>query len=352
MKEKIFNILLVACGSIFALMGLIIMIANFFAGLFMLLFGVTLIPAVYEKSKDLLKKYSGKIPKEYYDKMRVFWNKFGRYVKIAVPLVFFVLFVVVIPKDSTAPAPAGDDASVSSAAESTDEPSDAEEAEEKPEITSLHFEETELQLDINETKDLTLEIGPENADTQDLQYCTSNEEVAKLEKAEETSEGNKINLKLIPASEGECEVFAKTSKGVESNKIQVKIIDNERILAEEKAKQEEEEKARQEAEEKAQEEAQEQARKAAEEEQARAKAEQEKKKAAEEAKKTTSASSSGNNSSSSSKNNNNSHGKQVYRTPHGKRYHFDPDCGGKNSYQITMGAAISAGLTPCKKCAH
>lgn len=321
------------------------MIANFFAGLFMLLFGVTLIPAVYEKSKELLKKYSGKIPKEYYDKMRVFWNKFGRYVKIAVPLVFLVLFVVVIPKDSPAPAPAGDVASVSSAEESADEPSDAEEAEEeKPEITSLHFEETELQLDINENKDLTLEIGPENADTQDLQYCNSNEEVAKLEKAEETSGENKINLKLIPASEGECEVFAKTSKGVESNKIQVKIIDNERILAEEKT--------RQEAEEKAQQEAQEQARKAAEEEQARAKAEQEKKKAAEEAKKTTSASSSGNKSSSSSKNNNNSHGKQVYRTPHGKRYHFDPDCGGKNSYQITMGAAISAGLTPCKKCAH
>ena len=314
----------------------------------MLLFGVTLIPAVYEKSKELLKKYSGKIPKEYYDKMRVFWNKFGRYVKIAVPLVFLVLFVVVIPKDSPAPAPAGDVASVSSAEESADEPSNAEEAEEaeeeKPEITSLHFEETELQLDINENKDLTLEIGPENADTQDLQYCTSNEEVAKLEKAEETSGENKINLKLIPASEGECEVFAKTSKGVESNKIQVKIIDNERILAEEKA--------RQEAEEKAQQEAQEQARKAAEEEQARAKAEQEKKKAAEEAKKNTSASSSGNKSSSSSKNNNNSHGKQVYRTPHGKRYHFDPDCGGKNSYQITMGAAISAGLTPCKKCAH
>lgn len=270
MKNKIFNILLVACGSIFALMGLIIMIANFFAGLFMLLFGVTLIPAVYEKSKELLKKYSGKIPKEYYDKMRVFWNKFGRYVKIAVPLVFLVLFVVVIPKDSPAPAPAGDVAPVSSAEESADEPLDAEEAEEeKPEITSLHFEETELQLDINENKDLTLEIGPENADTQDLQYCTSNEEVAKLEKAEETSGENKINLKLIPASEGECEVFAKTSKGVESNKIQVKIIDNERILAEEKA--------RQEAEEKAQQEAQEQARKAAEEEQARAKAEQEKK---------------------------------------------------------------------------
>ena len=42
----------------------------------------------------------------------------------------------------------------------------------------------------------------------------------------------------------------------------------------------------------------------------------------------------------------------VYRTPYGKRYHFDPDCGGKNSYKITLKKALSAGLTACKKCAY
>lgn len=42
----------------------------------------------------------------------------------------------------------------------------------------------------------------------------------------------------------------------------------------------------------------------------------------------------------------------VYRTPYGKRYHYDPDCGGKNSYKITLKKALSAGLTPCKKCAY
>lgn len=41
----------------------------------------------------------------------------------------------------------------------------------------------------------------------------------------------------------------------------------------------------------------------------------------------------------------------VYRTPKGKRYHLDPDCGGKNSYRTTMEAAKAAGLTPCSKCA-
>ena len=41
---------------------------------------------------------------------------------------------------------------------------------------------------------------------------------------------------------------------------------------------------------------------------------------------------------------------KIYRTPTGKRYHFDVDCGGKNSYEVTQEQAIDAGLTPCKKC--
>ncbi|MBQ8525129.1 MAG: DNA/RNA non-specific endonuclease [Clostridia bacterium] len=41
----------------------------------------------------------------------------------------------------------------------------------------------------------------------------------------------------------------------------------------------------------------------------------------------------------------------IYRTPTGKKYHLDPDCGGKNSYEVSLDDALSAGLTPCKKCA-
>ncbi|MBE7051415.1 MAG: copper amine oxidase N-terminal domain-containing protein [Ruminococcaceae bacterium] len=47
----------------------------------------------------------------------------------------------------------------------------------------------------------------------------------------------------------------------------------------------------------------------------------------------------------------NSGGDAVYRTPSGKKYHFDPNCGGKNSYQITLQQAKNSGLTPCDKCA-
>ena len=44
-------------------------------------------------------------------------------------------------------------------------------------------------------------------------------------------------------------------------------------------------------------------------------------------------------------------GTAVYRTPSGKKYHFDPQCGGKNSFETTLKEAVSAGLTPCSKCA-
>ena len=41
----------------------------------------------------------------------------------------------------------------------------------------------------------------------------------------------------------------------------------------------------------------------------------------------------------------------IYRTPSGKKYHLDAECGGKKSYSVTMEDALDAGLTPCSKCA-
>lgn len=43
---------------------------------------------------------------------------------------------------------------------------------------------------------------------------------------------------------------------------------------------------------------------------------------------------------------------KIYRTPTGKRYHTDANCGGSNSYEITLDDAVNAGLTPCQKCAY
>jgi len=45
-------------------------------------------------------------------------------------------------------------------------------------------------------------------------------------------------------------------------------------------------------------------------------------------------------------------GPTVYTTPSGKRYHLDPECGGKNSSANSKDSATARGLTPCQKCAQ
>jgi len=40
----------------------------------------------------------------------------------------------------------------------------------------------------------------------------------------------------------------------------------------------------------------------------------------------------------------------VYRTPSGKKYHNDAQCGGKNSYPVALEEALNSGLEPCEKC--
>lgn len=51
-------------------------------------------------------------------------------------------------------------------------------------------------------------------------------------------------------------------------------------------------------------------------------------------------------STSTTVNNNRTSNGNYYRTPTGKKYHLDPDCGGKNSY----GTTDISGLSPCSKC--
>ena len=46
----------------------------------------------------------------------------------------------------------------------------------------------------------------------------------------------------------------------------------------------------------------------------------------------------------------NSNGREVYITPSGKKYHYDPQCGGKNSYKVGINSV--GGRTPCQKCVH
>lgn len=323
-------------GVLFAFAGVNSMFSGDFAsGIFMTLFGISLLPIFYEKTK---------------------LNK--KHIQIILPIILMLGLGVVEQKSTI---------ETNNNININENNTNMVQEEKNDDITNLRFSESNIEVDIHDNKEVILEVLPENANIENLEFCTSDNQIAIMERTGTVNNENKITLKIKPIGEGSCEIYAKTIEGIESNKITVKIVDNEkaekeRKEAEEQAKKEEEEQAKKQAEEQAKKEAEEQAKKQAEEqakkeaeEQAKKQAEEQaKKEAEEEAKKqtqSTNKSSSKTTSSSSKSNSNNTHGKSVYRTPSGKRYHFDPDCGGKNSYQTTLDSAKAAGLTPCKKCA-
>ena len=326
MKEiinKSKNILRNIFGGFFIFIGFFGMIySSFWFGLFMLMFGISLLPIFYVKTKFNLK-----------------------HIQVFLPIFLIVLSIIATPSSTK-------ETSNNNTEENTI--NDVNEIQENPkiEITKLYFTESNIELDVNETKDILLEIEPTNADISSLEFCTSDNKVATIENHNLENLENKIAVKINPISEGTCEVYVKTDNNIESNKVTIKIIDNERIEQEKIAKEEQQQK-----------EAEEQAKKVAEEQakevntnspskQSSTSSKSSKKKSTSSSSSQTTTNNAKKSSSSSSSNSNNTHGKVIYRTPYGKKYHFDPDCGGKNSYQVTLDAAKSAGLTPCQKCAQ
>lgn len=308
--NKIFNVIRDIFGAIFIIIGLGGLISgDIVAGIFVTLFGITLLPILYRK---------------------INFNTF-KYAPIVLPIIFLIMSIIFMPSKKSDKEPIETDTTVSQEENQTEE-------EKKIEIEGLNFNESELEIDIKEIKDIVLEVSPNNADIENLEYLTSDEKIALLEKSDVTDDKSKITLHIKPLSEGVCEVFAK-SNSVESNKITLKVVDNERIQAEKKAQEEAEEKAKQEAEEQAQREAAE-------------KAKQEAQRQAQQ--KTQSKNSSNSNKSSTKKSNsNNSHGRVIYYAPkYGKKYHYDRHCPGKNAVQTTLNKVLHLGLGPCKKCVH
>lgn len=183
-------------------------------------------------------------------------------------------------------------------------------------LKELIFDNCSVELNINDTKEIKLKINPENADIGHIQCRTSDEKISFLEQI------NFEKFKITAVSKGECEIWVESDNAeIKSNRIFVKILENELETQQGdfiKNKQSNEPIKTLDS--------------------------------SENSKSNSTISKS--KSSSTSKNSNNTHGKSVYRTPKGKRYHYDPDCGGKNSYKTTLVEAKNAGLTPCQKCVY
>lgn len=299
-------------GEYFIVVGVVSMQSlNLLSGTLLVMAGVALFPAIY----------------------RDFDSKYKKYIRVIVPGAFYKMAVVSAVIGALISGCANMDSKPVPEPETIVAEEDFEE-EQDAEVKSLHLSESEVEMEINSSKEVILEVEPENFEVQDLELCSSNDDVAFLEKSEDQNENGKLKLQLKSESEGECEVFVKSSNEIESNRIIVKVTDSQK-----------EEEDNSPAEEPSQEETVQQS------EKEEAPVQESYQKPQETKPKTDNNTNKSQQSESSKPNTNNTHGAHIYCTPKGKRYHFDPDCGGKNSRETTLAEAQAKGLTPCKKCA-
>ena len=186
------------------------------------------------------------------------------------------------------------------------------------------------EMDINEEQNISVVVTPKNAKFDNIEYIVENSNILNIK-----NNSDKITLSSND-NEGKTTVYLK-SGNIESNKIEINVIDKARIAKEEAAKKAEEERLAQEAAAKAEEErlAQEAAAKAEEErlaQKAAAKAEAERVAQAQQIQQVANT-------------------PMVWVTSTGKKYHRISNCGNtKSSGQVPLSQAQSSGLSPCNKC--
>lgn len=188
---------------------------------------------------------------------------------------------------------------------------------------------------MKQNKDIKVIINPNNTNDNidSIEFKSSNESVAKIEKYNTNTKNNEKYAQIIPVGEGECVIYTQFGDTIKSNEVSVKVTDNDRIEREKAAA----EQAQKEAEEKAKAEAEAEAEAAKVQAQAAASTTSSKQR---KTTSTTSSTSKAKSKSTSSKaSSNKSYGQSVYVTPTGKRYHYSPTCGGKNSTASTLSAA-------------
>lgn len=204
-----------------------------------------------------------------------------------------------------------------------------------PNIESIQIT-AQSEMDVNEHQNISIVITPENAKTDNIEYIVEDSNILDIEH-------NSDEITLSSSSEeGTTTVYLK-SGDIESNKVEIDVVDKARIAREEAEKKAEEERLAQEAAKKAEEErlAQEAAKKAEEErlaQEAAAKAEAERVAQAQV-------------QQQSNQTQQVTNTEMVWITKTGKKYHRISNCGNsKTSRQVPLSQAEASGLTPCDTC--
>ena len=83
-----------------------------------------------------------------------------------------------------------------------------QEKNQKIEVTNLKFDEEEIEIDLKEEKEIQLIITPTEAKIEDLEYCSSDENIAVLI----SKNLDDKTLIVKPISEGTCELFVREKR--------------------------------------------------------------------------------------------------------------------------------------------
>lgn len=178
-----------------------------------------------------------------------------------------------------------------------------------PEIESIQIT-AQSEMDVNEHQNISVIITPENAKTDNIEYIVEDSNILDIE-----HNSDEITLSSN-SEEGTTTVYLK-SGDIESNKVEIDVVDKARIAREEAEKKAEEERLAQEA-----------AAKAEAERVAQAQVQQQ-----------------------SNQTQQVANTEMVWITKTGKKYHRISNCGNsKTSRQVPLSQAEASGLTPCDTC--
>lgn len=90
-----------------------------------------------------------------------------------------------------------------------------------PEPTEIKLEGTVPILDLKETSALTVLLTPENADSEQLEFCTDDEKIATFSRAEKDT----LSGIVTGVSEGKTSIYVKYKDQIISNKIEITVED-------------------------------------------------------------------------------------------------------------------------------
>ncbi len=123
-------------------------------------------------------------------------------VQLIIPIIVVLLYCIIAPESI-------ETKDITNNKNNIDIIENKEPEEDQPvEVTNLKFDEEEIEIDLKEEKEIQLIIMPAEANIENLEYCSSDENIAVL--ISKNTDDKTLIVK--PISEGTCEIFVRENR--------------------------------------------------------------------------------------------------------------------------------------------